>query len=260
MLSKRWFVVISFVLGLQAIAFSGNASQEAFKVRQLYESLQFEEAVALSRSLLNSDYSFNREELITIHQYAGYAFFNLGQADSAKSHFLSLLTINPDYRFDPVNTSPKIIRVFKKIKKAFLQERLNENSQAYVKYIFLEDRRPGAGWRSAVLPGWGQYYKNQRQRGKIFGGVFFAAGLISCTAAVMENYYHNRYLDSTAPTTINNNYSKYNFWFKTRRWSVYLTAAVWSISVADAFWFPYDSTKLAVYYKDGPTLSLHINF
>jgi len=260
MLSKYRFVAIYVLLGLQTLAVAGNASEQAFKVHQLYEALQFEKAVALSRSLLKSDYSFTREELITIHQYAGYAFFNLGRADSARSHFLSLLSIKPDYRLDPVNTSPKIIRFFNTIKKDFLQQRLNASGAAYVKYVFIEDPRPGAGWRSAVLPGWGQYYKKQPLRGKIYAAGFASAAVSALTALVLEKHYHDRYLGSTVPAAIKDNYDAYNFWYKTRRLSLYLSAAVWSVSVADALWLPYDSTKWTVSYKDGPTLSLQINF
>lgn len=260
MLNKYRFLLISILLVLQTNLIAGSAPEQAFRVRQLYESLQFEQAVALGRSLLKSDHVFNREELLTIHQYSGYAFFNLGQIDSARAHFLSLLTIDSGYRLDPVNTSPKIIRFYNKIKKAYLQKRVKESNPAYVKYVFVEDPRPAAGWRSAILPGWGQYYKKQLQRGRIYGVAFVTAGVAALTGFALEKYYHQKYLDSKIPAKINDNYDKYNFWYKTRRVSLYLTAIVWGASIADALWGPYEKAKLSASFQNGTTLSLQINF
>ncbi|NOX90191.1 MAG: hypothetical protein GXO77_14320 [Calditrichaeota bacterium] len=261
MLNKNWFILL--VLILFANGFSRNSAEQALKVQQLYESLQFEKAIDLSRDLLKSNIKFSPKDLILIHQFAGYSFFNLGQPDSAKKYFLTILTIDPDYQFDPVNTSPKIIKFFNRIKQNYRNQTLNAAPIPYTRYVFLEDLRPGASWRSAVLPGWGQYYKNQKQKAKWMGGAFLTSAGFSLISLYLENHYHQKYLNSVKQQDISRNYDRYNLWYKTRRVSSYITASVWLASVLDALWTPYQTGQysFSVNGKSGEAaLSFHLRF
>ncbi len=217
----------------------------AMKVQQLYESLKFEEAIKYGRKLLRSDIPFTKEQLLLIHQFTAYSFFNLAQPDSAKKHFVDMLAIDPHYQLDPVNTSPKIIRFFNAIKKEMKQNQL-KYSIAYTKYVFIPDRRPSAAWRSAVFPGWGQYFKGQKKKAIGFAAAFSAAGTFTLIAAIMEKDYHQKYLDSTQPRTIGKNYDRYNNWYKTRKISFIVTGAIWLSSFADALWAPVHSENVTL--------------
>ncbi len=258
MLSRNWFF-ISLLL-LFVAGYAQEPAGRAERVKELYESLQFEKAVQLSRLLLKTTRITSPQELITIHQYAGFSFFNLGQPDSAKKHFFTILSIDPEYQFNPVNTSPKIIKFFNKIKENYQKSASSDNQKGYVRYIFLQDLRPGATWRSALMPGWGQYFKGQKKRSKIFGAAFWGGVTISAVSYLLENHYHQQYLDAKIRSDIQDKYDTYNFWYKTRRVSLYFTAAVWVSSVLDAFWVPYSSSNLSVGVKDNTSISLQISF
>jgi len=204
----------------------------------LYESLQFEKAIELSRQLLRTPRKFTKDDLLLIHQFTAYAFFNLGKPDSARKHFVTILDMDPNYQLDPVTTSPKIIRYFNDLKTA-LKSRAVETTIAYTRYIFIKDPRPGAAWRSAILPGWGQWYKGQREKALWIGTAFGVSTAFTLVAALLEKHYHQKYLDSNQPSTISDRYNTYNFWYKTRKVSLALVGTVWLASFADALWAPY---------------------
>jgi hypothetical protein len=227
----------------------------AVQVKVLYEALEFDKAIQSGQNLLKSNYQFNRDELSTIHQFMALSFYNMGNIDSARVHFLSLLSIQPDFELDPVSVSPKIISFFEQLKNE------TQNSKAgqaigYTKYVFLEDLRPGATLRSALLPGLGQIYKHQKKRGYFIGSAFIASLAATGISLYFEKDNHNKYLDSTTPNTIEENYKTYNNWFKKRKLFTITTISIWAVAVLDALWAPYPQATLSV---DKHNVSLSIN-
>ena len=110
----------------------------------------------------------------------------------------------------------------------------------------MEDKRPSAAWRSAILPGWGQYYKGQPTRAYILGGAFLTSAVILGVSIVNENKYKDSYLNSTDPGEITSNYNTYNNWSKVRQISTYTTIGIWLLSFADALWSDYPKTNLNI--------------
>lgn len=222
----------------------------------LYEALEFEKAIQSGQNLLKSNRKYNQDELATVHQYMALAFYNTGKIDSARSHFLTLLSIKPDFELDPISVSPKIISFFDQLKNE-TRASTEEHAIGYTKYVFLEDLRPGATLRSALLPGWGQIYKHQKTRGYIIGGAFIASLAATGVSLYLENHNHNKYLDSTTPSAIQANYATYNNWYKRRKAFTIATVSVWAIAILDALWSPYQHPTLSV-GKNDITLSIHI--
>ena len=193
-----------------------NKPDDISQIKYLYEELRFEDAINFGRQILKGAEKISSENLQYIHQYMAFSFYNVGLLDSARVHFLSLLSINPNMELNPVNTSPKIIDFFKQI-KADLKEIENDPFIiSYPSYVFIEDKRPGAAWRSAILPGWGQYYKEQFTRAYIFGGAFLMSAAVLGVSLVNESNTKDAYLNSTDPDDILNKYDTYNNWSKVR--------------------------------------------
>lgn len=234
------------IIGFYNCAAAQTQNYNPAEVKALYELMQFDKAVSKGQSLLSSTHDFYPDQLIILHQYIGLSFYNLDKADSAKVHFLTLLSINPDYQLDPIQTSPKIIDFFNKIKFYYQQMNKDEKQLSYCKYIFIEDPRPSAVWRSAILPGWGQYYKKQERKGKIFGISFISSGLLAVGSYLIEDSYHQDYLHSKEQSQIDKYYDKYNQWHKTRKVLTYTSAGIWIASVFDALWGSYRNTHLSV--------------
>ena len=175
---------------------------------------------------------------------------------TARIHFLSLLSIRPDFKLDPVNVSPKIISFFEQLKNETRNPK-TEQAIGYTKYVFLEDLRPGATLRSTLLPGWGQIYKHQKKRGYFIGGVFIASLTATGVSLYFEKDNHNKYLDSTTPAAIEKIYNTYNNWFKRRKLFTIATVSIWAIGILDALWAPYLNTKVSAGNED-ITLSINI--
>lgn len=225
------------------------------RVRLLYERLEFDEAIETGQNLLASNLELGKEDLITINEYMALSFYNLGKIDSARSHFLSLLSIEPAFELDPIEVSPKIITFFNELKQEAGSQQA-EDAIGYTKYIFVEDLRPGATFRSIILPGWGQFYKHQKTRGYILGGAFVASLAATGVSLYFEKDNRDKYLGSTTPSTIEKDYQTYNDWFKRRKLFTVSTICIWAVAVLDAMWTPYPQVGISLHNKN---LSLSLN-
>jgi len=230
------------------------------QVKYLYEELRFEEAIKFGQHVLKAEDIKSAQHLEYIHQYMAFSFYIIGKIDSSRVHFLSLLSINPEIALDPVETSPKIIDFFNQIKVNFQEINENQNVISFPKYIFIEDKRPDAAWRSALFPGWGQYYKGQPTRAYILGGAFLTSAVIFGVSLVNENRYKDSYHNSTDPDDISSNYDKYNNWSKIRQLSTYTTIGIWLLSFADALWSDYPKIELNYLTTDHNTDLLSVKF
>lgn len=246
------FIAFVFLCQLSIAQPPGN---NALQVKILYEALEFGNSVNAGQQILNSNQQLNRQELTTIHQYMALSFYTLGEIDSARSHFLTLLSIDPAFELDPIKVSPKIITFFNQLKEE-TRSQPAENAVGYTKYIFMEDLRPGATFRSIILPGWGQAYKHQKTRGYIFGGAFVASLAATGVSLYFEKDNRDKYLESTTPSGIEENYQTYNDWFKRRKLFTVTTVVIWAVAVLDALWAPYPQAEIAIADK---RLSLSIN-
>ncbi|GAB4372711.1 MAG: hypothetical protein Kow0042_16180 [Calditrichia bacterium] len=221
------------------------------QVQALYENLQYEEAIHLGKQLLRNPAGLGASDLALINRYLGVSWFSIGEPDSARTYFLSLLSIEPEAVLDSLQFSPKIIRFFQDVKNEYrwlLPPKLNQN---YVRYIFINDRRPEATWRSLLLPGWGQMYKFQKKRALLVGGLFLGSVVSTGISWYLEEKYHDDYLNSTTRPELNDHYSRYNTWYKIRRTSLVVVGAVWLLNVADALWWPYSQRENAVTLNGG---------
>ena len=228
---------------------------DANQVRVLYETLEFDKAIDAGQDLLNSNARLDRGELLTIHQYMALSFYNLGKIDSARTHFLSLLSIDPAFELDPIKVSPKIIAFFNQLKQE-IPSHAEDRDIAHTKYIFVEDLRPGAAFRSIILPGWGQIYKHQKMRGYIIGGAFIASLAATGISLYLEKDNRDKYLGSTTLTDIEKNYQTYNDWFKRRKFFTVSTVCIWAAAVVDALFIPYPRAEISL---DNSNLSISLN-
>jgi len=257
MLNKTviFFILVAAIF-YQQPCYAQIANYNAIQVKVLYEALEFDKAIHSGQNLLKSNLRFTHDELTTIHHYMALSFYNTGKIDSARSHFLTLLSLQPDFELDPISVSPKIISFFDQLKNE-TESAVTDHTVGYTKYVFLEDLRPGATLRSALLPGWGQIYKHQKIRGYIIGGAFIASVAATGVSLYFENHNHNKYQDSTTPASIETNYDTYNGWFKKRKIFTITTVSVWAIAIFDALWAPYPRPTVSM-ENDDITLSIHI--
>ena len=91
-----------------------------------------------------------------------------------------------------------------------------------------------AGFRSAIIPGWGQFYKSKNTKGFIFMGVAVASIGSFLYSQNKYNYNINR-LEESSSLELQREYSKRADNFKTyKNLSMGAAAAVWIWSIIDA--------------------------
>lgn len=233
---------------------------DIMQLKFYYDTFEFDKVISAGNTALKSGRELASDKLEFLHQYMALSFYNTAQLDSARGHFLSLLSLDPDRELDPVNISPKIIDFFNEIKKDYQALVTSSPQTIYTRYVVVEDLRPGAAWRSAVIPGWGQFYKQQKTKGYILGGAFWGSLLATGIAWIQEDQAHQDYLSSVTTADIESNYSTYNNWYKTRRTLAITTAVLWAVTVGDAMWSPYAQPSLVVQPDGGIVFALQIRF
>ena len=258
--NKPNIFLISFIIFTSISGYSQLTNFDVQQVRVLYESLEYDKAISIGNLLLKSNYSFSKNDFIILHEYMALSFYNVGNIDSSRSHFLSLLSINPEYDLDPIKVSPKIIDFFNQLKSEIKSPSEKVELVPYKEYVFMEDIRPKAGLRSTILPGWGQIYKGQKKRGLIIGGLFFASLAATGISLVFEKESEDKYLQSTTPSTIEDNYNTYNEWHKRRQFFSITTISIWAIGIFDALYMPYENIALSVNPHNDILLSINIPF
>ncbi len=249
------FLIVPIIIFFYSTSPAQLTDNNAIQVKILYEALEFDKAISTGQELVKTNLEFNKDELSIIHQFVALSFYNMGKIDSARSHFLSLLSINPGFELDPIKVSPKIISFFNQLKEE-TQSVPADNTIGYTKYVFMEDLRPGATLRSFILPGWGQLYKHQKRRGYIIGGAFVASLAATVVSLYLEKTNHDKYLESTTPSTIEENYQTYNDWFKRRKLLTISTISIWAVAILDALWSPYPHGGISI---DNNNLSFSVN-
>ena len=258
--TSELFKIHFLLLLLFSNAFCQTSNSRVLKVKQLYDAVNFQKAIATGDSLLQSGTNFFPDDLALLHQYVAFSYFNTGKMDSARVHFLSLLSLEPKIRFDTAETSPKIIEYFEQLRTDYSTLTPNSRLPAFTKYVISKDRRPRAAWRSAVLPGWGQFYKGQKTRGILLGGAFWGSLAATAVAVIKENDLRDKYEAETDPTAIARRYGTFNSWFKTRRALTAATIGFWLLSVVDASWTKYAQSGIVANRRGEILLSANFHF
>ena len=65
---------------------------------------------------------------------------------------------------------------------------------------------PGAAWRTLLLPGWGQYYKNEKKKSYIIFSAFTLNSAALITALIKEKSSRNNYLNENNPAKVSSKY------------------------------------------------------
>jgi hypothetical protein len=202
-----------------------------------YDNGDFEAAEFAARRGLDAVENLDELARLPFYKMLGFTFVARDQDSTAYKWFLKVVRANPDYEPDPVQTSPKILAVFHKAKKDYLQYWIFYQPQA--------DVRLAASWRSLVLPGWGQYYKQQQMK----GAALASAQLLSLVALIAMqsevNRRHNDYLSKKTygDPNIETAYGEYRRAYHTRNAVGYVTLGIYVINYLDALYTPVKQRK-----------------
>jgi len=185
----------------------------------------------------------NLDELgrLKYHLLLGFVYVARDQRQNALQEFTTVLKANPAYDLDPVQTSPKILEVFRAARSDYMEKVASEPA---VFRMPQADVRLSASWRSLVLPGWGQFYKRQELKGTAIAvtQVITLAALIFEQVEVDRRHHDYLSLGYNNPET-QRAYSDYKSAYRTRNVVGYITLGVYIFNYVDALYYPVSHKK-----------------
>jgi hypothetical protein len=204
------------------LALALAAPPELKRAKDRLEFGAYAEAAGALRQLLSGAPTLSDRDAAEAYRMLGIAEFQLGDRLAARSAFVSLLSIDPDYALDPFLVPPPIVEFFDGVKRehepalAPLRERRRElreqqrlaeearrrllaEEQARMgpptKIIRVEDRVYLLNWMPL---GAGQFQNGDRAKGTGLAAAQLVLGIVNVAAIV----FHNQIADDRARTCI----------------------------------------------------------
>jgi hypothetical protein len=236
----RILLIATFFLALAALASaqSPSVADSLYRVAQAaYDDGDYNGAELAALRGLREAEGMDDLDKLKFHLVLGFVYVARDQNDIAHNEFLKVLSINPGYELDPVTTSPKIIEVFRNARNEYLARVASEPA---IYRMPQADVRLSASWRSLLLPGWGQIYKEQGVKGSAFA----AAQVLSLAALIFMqtevNRRHDDYLqirDYDNPD-VEDRFQEYRRAYQTRNVVGYITLGIYFVNYLDALYYP----------------------
>ena len=202
----------------------------------LYEDGDFDGAELTALRGLRMASDLDELDQMKYHLLLGFVYVARDQKDNALQEFNLVLIANPRYELDPVQTSPKIMDVFRQARNDYMLRVTMEPFYGRIQ----SDVRLAASWRSLVLPGWGQFYKKQDTK----GSAIIAAQVLSLAALIYmqieTNRRHDDYLSKRdyGDPNIEDSYNEYRYAYQVRNVVGYVTLGIYLTNYIDALYYP----------------------
>lgn len=233
----RFGVLVLLVVAGGALAQPGaDPATVVEQVEVAYENLDYDAAEAQARRALARFEAFTPDQLVRLHTTLGLILYARGNDLEAAEEFRAALSLDPALTLDPLLVSPVTLAFFEDTRAVLAREAdaAGQDTAPVVRYIRVEDPRPAAAWRSALVPGWGQHYKGNSTKGWVLTGLWATTLAGGAYAHVQRQNAREVYLAETDPSRIAERYDTFDTWHKMRGGLLLGTAAVWIYAAADA--------------------------
>lgn len=262
---KIWIAYL-MSLCLTGFIFPQQSVTRLDSLKKDFENFKYIKVIADADSILKRDNNISKKNLLEIYRMKGVSQFSLQGKGKAQKSFIELLKIDSTYSLDSSTTSPKIIDFFNTIKIDFDQVLEKRRQLGLGKTDTVYISKPVSGLegpenlkqsiiRSAILPGWGQFYNGDKKKGIII----FTIGAISLSSMIYfiieSNVRENKYLNATSLSDITSKYDAYNSSYRLRNISIITFAAVWLYSQLDLIFFHEPKTSLKTSTQTVPSVS-----
>ncbi len=235
----RLFMMLAILHIMGSTAFCQSyAEQLLAEIRSAYESLNYAEAEIKGKAAIETYHKFSSTQLSEIHKMLGLIYFSENKPQLSREQFVAALTLTPALELDSLMVSPKIVRFFNSIRseiEATDPAASGAAAPACIRYVLVPDKRPEAGFRSMLLPGWGQRYKDESKKGWLITGIWGAGAVATVAMQIARSNARRSYLDETSQPQIAARFNSFEKYHKLRNTFALFTAAVWGYGIVDAF-------------------------
>ena len=233
MIRIAWAMLVAGIVSCPAFAQSTDSLLVA--LRTAYQQMDYAQAEEEAYIILENFDDHTAEELTEAHVTLAIIRYSRSNLQQSQNHFEAALSLSPHLELDERDVSPKIRSFFQEIKEGILlQDRRTTDQEMQLRYVYVEDLRAGAIWRSMVVPGWGQSYKGENKKGVLFtaGWVTLAGSAVGLHLA--RSHAQNRYQIASDPIIIEERYQSYNRLHKLRNTAALTAVGLWLGSYLDA--------------------------
>jgi hypothetical protein len=140
------------------------------------------------------------------------------------------LQLNPSLELDPIFFSPQIQQRLEELRPKIAA--LDNAAAPTVRYLVIADPRLEATWRSLLLPGWGQRFKGQKTKGRIFSIATAVLAGVAMASHILRERAEKKYLN--AGEEVEARYETFNRYHLLRNNMAVGLGVVWGAAVLDA--------------------------
>lgn len=232
------------------------------EIKRALQRGDYHSAATLADSAIAHFENFAPAQLAEIHTLRALLASQRNETAAIDAHFRAALQLARDHRLDPIFFSPALQYRFEQIRSQI--PKTETPVRIETRYVMVPDQRVAAGWRSLVLPGWGQRYKGQKTKGNIF--LISAATLAGATltAQVLRAHAEDEYLKADAGE-VEARYRTFNRYHMLRNNLALGLGVVWGASALEALIFratsQEDHVGIETHLQISPAVvSLSLNF
>jgi len=226
------FGFLGIVFFLPVLHAQSVSSNRAAEIKRALQRADLQTAAELADSAIAHFREYPPAELAEIHSFRALVFFEQGNSERAEEHLALALQLDPDLQLDPIFFSPQMQQRLEELRPKIVT--LNPAAAPTTRYIVVADPRIAATWRSLLLPGWGQRFKRQETKGRIF---FIAAAALAgatLTGHILRGRAEKKYLHA-GENDVTARYDIFNRYHQLRNNLALSLGVVWSAAVLDAF-------------------------
>jgi len=263
--------VLSFLfilIFLSTQMFSQQNPGNLKSINNKFQSFDYPSVVEKADSLLSSTHALNDSEKVEIYRLKGISHYSLLQMRSAFSSFMNVLKLDSDYKMDPIQNSPKIVKYYDEIKENFKNIIVNAEEKEIEFNNELINQRSNINTAitySLMLPGAGQLHYEET----IKGWSLISATIVTLGSSfyfiIDANKKENDYLNESDKSQIEIKYKRYNESYKYRNISLISFAAVWLYAQIDLLFLSNNEIDLlevqpSVLSSGEPQFKINIRF
>jgi hypothetical protein len=254
-MTKNWFI-FSILIIISYPIYPQNKIEKLELLNKKFQSFDYQAVIINADSFLKDVNGLKNNEKIEIYRLKGVSHYSLLQMRLALNSFINILKLQPDYKMNPVQNSPKIVKYFNEIKKNFNNIIINTEKKENECNILLNHQRSeikSSFGYSLLLPGLGHLQNGEKTKGwGLITATFFTLGS-SIYFIVDTNNKEDDYLNEVEKSVIEVKYNRYNKSYKYRNFSLISFAALWLYTQIDLLFLSNNKTDQIAGY---PTVLL----
>lgn len=245
---KFILIVLLFLLTSHNFAQTDSTSLKGKKnIEDIYtkfKNFEYSEVILLAEAVLKKQPDIAKDELMEILRMRAVSYYSTGDVSFSFTAFMDILKANPEYRFDPVITSPKIINFFEEIRSNFNKTKNEQNTNLNIKnnpdlqkLTQSYNTQKKAIFRSFIFPGWGHFSIKKNKKGLLYSSANIGLIISSIYFINDTRQKEKKYLRETDKSIIDKRYDSFNSAYKKRNIVFAAYSAFWVIAQIDLIKF-----------------------